>query len=142
MRDFQKLRVYNFEDNCISPFDETVVTITEAQNIVNFIWTSEGNDYPPIVSQNTRYKTRLADSDRFKIQIARKNIKQWILIHELAHSFNRKLNEEGDEISCDKHGPKFMLIYLTLLEKYLDMNMLMLLTMCKHNNIKVHGFIS
>lgn len=142
MRDFQKSRVYAFEDKCISPFDETVISLVVAQEIVNFIWTNEDRDCPPKVSQNKRYKTKTATGDRFKIQIDREDIKQWILIHEIAHSLNRKLDEEGDEIPCDRHGPKFMLTYLTLLDKYLNMNMLMLLAMCKHNNIKVSGIIS
>lgn len=142
MRDFQKSRVYKFEDRYVAPLDNIVFSIKEAQEFINFVWEGEGYDCPPRVSQNTRYKVKLATGGRFNIQTAGNTIKRWILIHELTHSICQTLDEDGEVDDSIGHGPKFVSTYLKLLDRYANINMIGLLAMCNKSKVKVEGLIS
>jgi hypothetical protein len=46
-RDFQRSRVYAWENRVVAPRDPSFVAFPEAQAIVNAIWSEMGLSYPP-----------------------------------------------------------------------------------------------
>ena len=57
-----------------------------------------------------------------------------VMLHELAHSIN-KIEGVGKN---DNHGPEFMKIYIGLLVKYNNMDMLYLLWSAKEAGVEVN----
>jgi len=112
MRDYQRQKVYNWENEVISPLDSTLLSVEEAQDLVDFIWAQEGRNHPPKVKINNRKAG--ADGRRIELRFNKNMLKRWVILHELAHAF-----EDDIDVKGDGHGPKFVKRYIGLLDKYM-----------------------
>ena len=115
MRDYQKSKVYRWEEKIVGPRDTKTISLDVAKVVVNYVWEKAGLKYPPIVEQLPAQTTRIAGcANRAKIQLLPK-IHTWIVLHEIAHSMNSSnLNDEFG----DRHGPNFVGIYMKLLAEH------------------------
>jgi hypothetical protein len=116
-RDYQRGRVYAWENRVIAPRDPSVVLFSEAQGMVNAIWTEMGLRYPPKVEPLPKQTTNtIASADGLSIFLGDRT-PSWCLLHELAHDMT-----STDEVS-DGHSPQFMGVYLKLLARYLRLDL-------------------
>jgi hypothetical protein len=73
-----------------------------------------GLRYPPSVEPLPRQARRLqADANRLRLRVP-EQLPSWVLLHELAHALTSTHDGESDG-----HGPRFMGLYLQLLDRYL-----------------------
>ena len=116
--DYQKTRIYRWEDAFVGPRDPTVVAFPAAQAFVDAIWADQGLLHPPaVVRLSRRNTTAQAMADRLSVHI-RDTCPSWVLLHELAHSMTTAHDGKGDG-----HGPRFMGVYARMLERYLRIPM-------------------
>ncbi len=101
----------------MAPRDNSRILFAQAQGVVDAIWREMGLYYPPSVeSLPARARCRLADADRLRIRLPPET-PSWCVLHELAHA----MSCTHDGLS-DGHGPRFMGIYMRLLERYLRLD--------------------
>jgi len=129
--DPQRRKVYAWEDKHIAKYDTKLMTLDEAQDFINFVWYTSGRDHPPCVNL-ARKNARKATGSRLKITIPEKMLYRWILLHEVAHSFTSDVNGASHQ-----HGPKFMKVYISLLEKHLCIPLPLLMYTVKEAGVKV-----
>ncbi len=116
MRDYQRQRVYDWEDQHVRPKDKTVIPFDQAQMMVNYIWAGEGLRFPPrVLEMPKQNRAAEAKANRSDVWVKPEGIASWILLHELAHSLT---TSTFDEYS-DRHGPEFVGVYMRLLEKHI-----------------------
>jgi hypothetical protein len=116
-RDWQRSRVYAWENRVIAPRDQSRVPFPAAQGMVNAIWSEMGLRYPPLVEPlPAQARTRVADADRLTLRLPRL-APSWHLLHETAHAMTT--THDG---RSDGHGPVFMGIYVRLLGRYLRLD--------------------
>jgi hypothetical protein len=133
-RDWQRSRVYAWEDRMIAPRDRSRIPFPAAQGMVNAIWSETGLRYPPRVEPlPAQARTRVADADRLTLRLPRL-APSWHLLHELAHSMST--THDG---RSDGHGPVFMGIYLQLLGRYLRLDEVELLQSLAVAGIQAHA---
>ena len=133
-RDWQRSRVYAWENRVIAPRDRSLVPFPAAQGMVNAIWSETGLRYPPRVEPlPAQARTRVADADRLTLRLPRL-APSWHLLHELAHSMST--THDG---RSDGHGPVFMGIYLQLLGRYLRLDEVELLQSLAVAGIQAHA---
>jgi len=124
--DYQKSKVYSWEDAVVRPMDQTRITLKEAQDWVDFIWANEGRTHPPKIRTDHNKKGG-ADATRTAIRVTPGSMFLWIMTHELAHS----LLDDGEV--RHGHGPKFVETYVKLLDKYMRIpDMMLKYTLQKH----------
>ena len=132
-RDWQRSRVYAWENRLIAPRDRSRVLFPAAQGMVSAIWSEMGLRSPPGVEPlPAQARTRVADADRLTIRLPRL-VPSWHLLHELAHA----MTTTHDGLS-DGHGPIFMGIYNQLLGRYLRLDEPELLRSLAVAGIQVH----
>lgn len=142
-RDFQKQKLYSFEQRYISPFDTQSITKNEAQDWVNFIWYNEGRTHPPVITVNRQLKRVAAKANRNVVILSGDTTKRWIMVHEVVHSLQQEMTNNGDPyFPFAAHGAEFVYKYIMMLEKYMNIPMLMLLAKCKESKLKVKGLIA
>ncbi len=113
-RDRQRGRVYLWEDEVVAPRDLSRISFTDAQGMVDAIWSELGLRHPPKVEPlPAQARIRLADASRLVLRPP-PLIPSWCLLHELAHA----MTSDHDGTS-DGHGPRFVGIYVQLLVRYL-----------------------
>ncbi len=113
-RDYQRSRVYAWEDRVLAPRDRTRLNVAETQAMVNAIWADMGLRFPPKVEPLAPQATRLvAQASRLALQVSDRT-PSWCLLHEIAHAMSMTHDGAGDG-----HGPVFMGLYLRLLERYM-----------------------
>jgi hypothetical protein len=113
-RDFQRSRVYDWENRVIAPRDPSFVSFPAAQGTVNAIWLEMGLKYPPKVELlSVQAKVTIASATRLSIFLAEET-PSWCLLHEIAHTMTSTM--EG---KSDGHGPQFKGLYVQLLVRYL-----------------------
>lgn len=117
MRDYQKQKVYDWEDKYIQKYDKSQVPFKDIKNIVDYVWQSEGLEYPPRVEAfSAKVKRRLGDATRNCVRFHEdRTTTTMVILHELAHSMTSDF--EG---RTAKHGELFVGMYMKLLAKYLD----------------------
>lgn len=121
MRDFQKSKVYKWEDAIIKNKGRTL-RFDQLQGIVDGIWLMEGWLYPPKVRPiSKRVKKHLALGSRGSLYF-QETVDEWLLLHEVAHAL------AGTQDETDRHGPVFVGLYMKLLAKYLKIPELYLYT--------------
>jgi hypothetical protein len=105
-RDFQRSRVYAWEAREIAPAPSSNVAFDQAQEM--------GLRHPPAVERLPRQAhRRMADACRLSIRLPDQT-PGWCLLHELAHAMTT--THDGHS---DRHGPRFIGVYVGLLERYL-----------------------
>lgn len=132
--DRQRHRVYAWENEIVRPKDTTLISVEAAQSVVNYIWESEGREYPPQVELKHGKRPRCADATRFKLRFPENMLYTWIIIHELAHTFTS--NEDG---ASNGHGDWFMQVYTRLLSKYVNIPLPLLYYTANEKGIKIKG---
>lgn len=143
--DFQKKRVYDWEDDNIKNKDTYLFSsLEEAQSFVDFVYYNEGRNYPPKVIK-ARENFGKSTGCRTQIVLHKKHFKASVLLHELAHSFTTGIyveNANNDDCkNFDIHGPKFMKVYVYLLNKYMKFDILWIITTAKQYKIKIENYI-
>ena len=119
-RDYQKSKVYKWEQKIIAPFDNALMTMNEIRDFVDFVWANEGLQHPPKITAGQKNKSG-ADGWRLEIRLPPHMRYRWIVIHELVHSFLEDGTGTGDG-----HGPMFVTKYINLLDKYMCIPKMML----------------
>ena len=113
MRDYQRQRVYDWEDAVIRPRCPGVISFANSQTYVDGVWLAHGWERPPKVMPRRATRRVVANGTYGVINLPDK-IAGWIILHELAHS-----------LTDDKHGPNFVGIYIDLLERVEKISKLM-----------------
>jgi hypothetical protein len=113
-RDQQRARVYAWEDIEVAPHGADPVPFDRLQPMVDAIWREMGLRFPPAIEPLPRQSRSLrADATRLRLRLP-DPVPSWLLLHELAHAMTS--THEG---ASDGHGPRFMGLYLQLLDRYL-----------------------
>ena len=131
-RDFQRSRVYAWENRVVAPRDPSFIALPEAQGMVNAIWSEMGLNYPPKVEPlPTHAKATIASASRLSIFLPERT-PSWCLLHELAHAMTSTMDGHSDG-----HGGMFMGVYLQLLGRYLRLDPIELVRSLRSENIRV-----
>jgi len=113
-RDRQRSKVYAWEERVVAPYDASTIVRSQAQGMVDAIWTEMGLRFPPKVEPLPHQaRTTMADANRLTIRLA-DTCPSWWLLHEIAHAMSS--SHDG---RSDGHGAKFMGLYIQLLTRYL-----------------------
>jgi hypothetical protein len=130
-RDFQKQRVYDWENGVIRPISSRNILFKDAQAFVDGVFLKHGWLYPPKVSLIPKQATKvLATGSRSELRL-RPVTPAWIILHELAHTLTSTIDG-----NIDKHGPDFVGVYIKLLESVLDIPVPMTMFTLTKSNIK------
>ena len=131
-RDRQRARVYAWEDRVVAPHAPDLIPFAAAQAMVDAIWAETGLRWPPKVEPLPAQSTaRQADATRLRLRLP-EALPSWVLLHELAHAMTSTADGE-----TDGHGPRFMGLYLQLLERYLRLPAATLLPSLREARIEV-----
>ena len=131
-RDWQRGRVYAWENRVVAPRDSTFVRYQAAQAMVDAIWSDMGLRYPPAVQPLPRQAiATVASANRLSIFLPGLT-PSWWLFHEIAHA----MSSDADG-SSDGHGEVFMGIYVQLLVRYLRLDKGKLLASLQDDGIAI-----
>lgn len=130
-RDYQKAKVYAWE-NAILPSRCTArVPFENAQAFVDGVWLSLGKLGPPRVELiSTRCTKIWAYGCRSHIAIPA-DCPAWVVLHELAHSLTMDHDGNGD-----RHGRHFVAVYMRLLDKVLNVPLCLLIYSAQQHGVK------
>jgi len=132
IRDFQRGRVYAWENRVVAPRDSSFVSFPEAQSMVNAIWSEQGLKHPPKVEPLSPQATStMASAGRLSISLPERT-PSWCLLHEIAHSMTSTMDGESDG-----HGGLFMGVYVRLLARYLRLDPAELVRSVRSENIQI-----
>ena len=122
--DYQKSKVYRWENEHIHKHNDPLLTLAEAQDWVDFIWANLGRQHPPVVSVNKRYKTK-STGWRLKLEMMPNMLTHSILIHELTHAIYNDGTWDSELLQTDSdgHGPLFVGSYVNLLIRFMKFNL-------------------
>jgi hypothetical protein len=113
-RDFQRSRVYAWENRAVAPHDPTFVQFAAAQGMVDAIWTDMGLHFPPKVEPLApQARATVASANRLSIFLGEQT-QSWCLLHEIAHAMTSTADGHSDG-----HGANFVGIYFQLIVRYL-----------------------
>lgn len=120
MKDYQRSKVYDWEDMNIRPYDKSRVAFQDIQGIVDYVWSEEGLLYPPQIKPLPKNVKRFCGrANRTTIQFhENQTTPTCVILHELAHSLTS--NHYGEREVSDLHGSKFVGMLIYLLEKYMN----------------------
>jgi hypothetical protein len=131
-RDFQRSRVYAWENRVVTPRYPSFIAFPKAQAMVNAIWSEMGLKYPPKVEPlSIQAKATVASATRLSIFL-RERTPSWCLLHEIAHALTSTMDGQSDG-----HGPHFMGVYVRLLAHYLRFDAVSLIQSFQSENIFV-----
>ena len=119
MRDFQRSAVYEWENTCIHPYDNTFIPFEQISSLVQYVWHAEGLAYPPSITYLPP-QTRKCEgkADRLEVKFSKTNqTRSSVVLHELAHSLTNEY--VNDIVVSDYHGPKFVGILMQLFDRYM-----------------------
>lgn len=134
MRDFQRQKVYDWENEHIRPkMSNAIKPIETLQLLADHMWSNLGLENPPKVNFYDRYKAK-STGGRYNIKLMRSMATEFVLAHELAHSLNQR--EDFDD-RYDSHGPKYVADYITVLVKFYGFDPHSLLYTAKKEKVKV-----
>lgn len=134
MRDFQRQRVYDWENKHIRKKVSTKLADLEfIRKIVNYIWNDLGYELPPEVVVNKSYKTK-STGNRYEIKFMPSMVNEFTAIHELAHSINMRY----DFVAYDSHGPNYVADYCFLLNHYYKVDEFYLIGTLKESGVKIN----
>ncbi|APH74131.1 hypothetical protein [Aquibium oceanicum] len=119
--DYQKSRVYRWEDIYIKPRDQSQVPFDAIQPIVNHVWPTP---HPPIVRPFAGNGGR---GHRLRVRFpTTAPTPTWVILHEVAHALTHG----------DKHGPDFVGAYMQLLNRYLAIDLPFLYHTARISNVQ------
>lgn len=131
MRDFQRQRVYNWQDQYIK-YEGRSFTFDQLQAIVNQIWVDFHLLYPPKVVPLHKNSKNLGMADRNKIFFPEEGITtEATVLHEVAHSML-----DLGELGGHQHNEFFVGLFMELLETYLGYEKLILFYTANKANVK------
>lgn len=131
-REYQKSKLYAWEQEVVSPRAHHHVPFEKAQMFVDGIWMAEGLMYPPKVEPMPKQARRVwADAHRLKIRIPEDGIPAWVLIHEIAHSMTSLADGHSNG-----HGEDYLGTYMRLLDKHLKIPLALLLFTAQKAGLK------
>lgn len=134
MIDFQKQRVYNWENKYIIPLVSTKIQKLDFLKLVlNYIWDDLGYECQPNLFVN-ELRSAKSTGNRYEINLTPNMANEFTLIHELAHSINMK--EDFD--AYDGHGPNYVADYAMLLTRYYKLDKTMLIGTMSMSKVKMN----
>lgn len=132
MRDVQRQKVYRWEDSFVGKRDRSRLTVAQAAAMVPHIWRDMGLEHPPRVEAVAAHATRQQGAANRTSILFRDGAPSFVLLHELAHSMT--CDVDG---TSERHGPVYVGVYLTLLERYMRIDRTEALASLKAAGIKV-----
>lgn len=134
MRDFQRQRVYDWEDTFVAPNVPLRYAPIETLRIIcGHMWSQMKFENPPRVDYNSRYKVK-STGGRYEILLSSTQRNEFTLVHEMAHSMNRK----EDRKVYDGHGPNYVADYCALLIKFYGFDFNYLVGTLSKRGVKVN----
>lgn len=131
--DYQRSKVYAWEQAAPKAYGKPVITFERAQMFVNGVWLSLGLIGPPVVEPiSKRCTATMARGCRPYIELP-EQCPAWVILHELSHSLTMDYDGHG---SVNAHGPKFVATFIKLLTKVLDVPLPLLLYSAKVHGVK------
>lgn len=116
MRDFQKSKVYSWENKYVGiEYGGDRVEFDNIQSIIDYVWREMGLEYPPIAVLFSKNAKKQGTANRTSIRF-REYSTTWIILHEVAHSMTSDLD------GSYRHGPQFVGVYMKLLEKFMNIS--------------------
>jgi hypothetical protein len=139
MRDFQKSKLYAWENAVVEPRTDLTIPFERAQLFVDGVWLSLGFQGPPRVEMIAPQATvTVAKGCRMAVRIPRVT-PAWVILHELAHSINKRHDSApAASVRCDGHGPKFVGIYIHLLDKVLNIPLCLTMYSLEKHGVSYH----
>lgn len=133
-RDYQRSRVYDWEHDIIAPRDTSRVPFNRIQPLVDYIWTSEGLNFPPKVMPIPKQTRRwLATGNRAEQRYHENRlVSTCVIIHETTHS----LLHTFDGYGYAAHGKEFVGLYMKLLDKYCGIPLSLLMYTATERGVK------
>lgn len=135
MRDFQRSKVYKWEQKYIWPMDNGTMSEEDFRSMVEFVWLNEGRCNPPKVLVDSKMKA--ANANRFRIKASPSMLRMSVLCHEIAHSFLHTLDEDAKNDEYHGHNEIFVKKYVDLLAKYMRVPLPLMLWSLKESKVKV-----
>jgi len=118
VKDYQRKRVYAWENAVVGPRCPTTVPYCNGQTYIDGVWLANGwLRAPRVVPLSKQATATMAKANHGQVYLPRhRALPAWVLLHELSHS-----------LTDDAHGPRFVGIYLSLLERVEGLSRLMLM---------------
>ena len=123
MKDYQRAKVYVWEDKYVAPWCPSIVSFAAGQQYVDGVWLASEWERPPRVISRRATRHGLAAANHGEVYLPER-IPGWIILHELAHS-----------LTDDKHGPNFVGMYIDLLERVEKLSRIMTMYTLKQAGI-------
>lgn len=118
--DFQRSKAYRWEDPIHQ--GQPKVLPQQLQPIVDYVWAAAGLTHPPKVEVfKRRDAAPEADANRMRIRVRPSGVESTVLLHEIAHAMTPGYG----------HGPRWLGMYMLLLEKHCQMDMIKLMYTAK-----------
>jgi len=132
-RDFQRSRVYAWENRVVAPRDPSFVSFADAQAMVDAIWLEMGLKYAPKVEPlSTQAKATVASATRLSIFLPERT-PSWCLLHEISHALTSTMDGQSDG-----HGGSFMGVYVKLVARYLRLSLVELVRSARADDIQIN----
>ncbi len=131
--DYQKSRLYSWEQVHVNPVDRQLVPYDNVQNVINHVWSEMGLLYPPRVTPMHKNVTKWAGSaNRLVVNIPEHGATTITILHEIAHSMTMDLEGAGFQ-----HGPGFVGVFMRLLDRFVPaLNLPVLMFTASQMNVK------
>lgn len=132
-RDFQKQRVYDWENRIVAPYQKVSYAFSDLPRVVAGVWMASGLMYPPKVSAMPKQARRIfATGCRTELRFPEdRPSPDRIVLHEIAHALGGTF--DGDN---DAHGPDYVWLYMELLERHLSVPMPLLMFTAQRDGVK------
>ena len=135
-RDFQKNKVYRWEDTVVGPRSDRVIRFDEAQTFVDGVWLSMGLIGPPrCMLFDREQKCYIATGSRMELRL-QIHTKAWVVLHEIAHALGMHKTDGGYVNPDDGHGPKFVGHYIKLLDRVLGIPLALTMYTLEQHGVK------
>ena len=113
MRDFQKSKVYAWEDKFIPEGQH--VPFEQIKLIVDYVWEKESLKYPPLIEKSNKNDKALGRGCRSKLFFPENGASTKTILHEIAHALTCDVNDRTNH-----HGADFVGIYIQLVDKHMN----------------------
>ena len=110
--DYQRKRVYRWEEDNVFPFDDRCLSWDNCERFFNRVWKNAGTESEAKLVKSKRFTRPMAFSDQVFLPVCDK--KSWtrpVLLHEISHLLEFPF----------QHGPRFVSRYMDLCVEFLGM---------------------